>query len=554
MKRMGVCCILVVSMFVMPAAVMGEFANTSLEIQQQWEVREMLRSTAMILQMNQLHGASAIIKFQYPMLFEQPARPDYLIREGRMGLLKPDRIRSPLSWEYSASLIDANLYALYTAADLGGYGDNLPPYEPSGPNPPDGATNVALDVTLQWTGGDPNSEDTVSYDIYFGTDSNPPLVATDHPTNTYTPSTQLDPDTLYYWKIVSRDNWGAETEGPVWSFTTLINYPPNQPVNPIPPDDAVDVDVNADLSWQCNDPNPGDTLEYDVYFGTSADPPLVMEGVTSSVYDPGAMNAATMYYWKIVARDNWGAETEGPVWSFTTSSGGTNNPPYMPGNPYPPNGATQVNRNADLSWEGGDPDPGDVVVYDVYFGTSSPPPLEQANVTGTTYEPGTMPESTQHYWKIVARDDHQAQTEGPIWSFTTGTDAGPTPTPTASPEPCDEYEVQLDMGGNYFCPGDTCYVNARICNPEEPRYLPLFIILDIANQFWFAPSWSMNVDYYLEVIPSDWSDKVIISTFVWPEGAGSNSGIIFWGALTNPEISEIIGQYAMYEFGYGPCD
>ena len=54
--------------------------------------------------------------------------------------------------------------------------NNLPPNQPSSPNPANGATNVPINSDLSWTGGDPNPGDTVTYDVYFGTSSTPPKV------------------------------------------------------------------------------------------------------------------------------------------------------------------------------------------------------------------------------------------------------------------------------------------------------------------------------------------------------------------------------------------
>ena len=97
------------------------------------------------------------------------------------------------------------------------------------------------------------------------------------------------------------------------------NQPPNSPSNPSPSDGATGVDINTDLSWTCTDPDAGDTLKYDVYFGTTNPPTTkVSANQTGTTYDPGTMNYSTIYYWQIISWDNHGAFTVGAVWSFTT--------------------------------------------------------------------------------------------------------------------------------------------------------------------------------------------------------------------------------------------
>ncbi|RLF27130.1 MAG: hypothetical protein DRN05_06070, partial [Thermoplasmata archaeon] len=106
-----------------------------------------------------------------------------------------------------------------------------------------------------------------------------------------------------------------------------------------------------------------------------------------------------------------------------TSSPG-NHPPYTPSNPSPGNGATNVDINTDLTWTGGDPDPNDTITYDIYFGTTNPPPQVSNNQTTTTYNPGTMNYQTTYYWRIIAWDNHNTSTTGPTWHFTTKTPGG----------------------------------------------------------------------------------------------------------------------------------
>jgi hypothetical protein len=204
------------------------------------------------------------------------------------------------------------------------------------------------------------------------------------------------------------------------------NTAPNAPSNPDPADGETDVDLDADLSWDCTDPDPGQTLTYDVYFGDSSPPPLVSSGQSASSYDPGTMDFDTTYYWQIVAEDNYGASTTGPEWDFTTVA---NSPPNAPSNPDPEDGETGVSINADLSWDCTDPDPGQTLTYDVYFGDSSPPPLVSSGQSASSYDPGTMDFDTTYYWQIVAEDNYGASTTGPEWDFTTEVFNTPPNTP-----------------------------------------------------------------------------------------------------------------------------
>ena len=96
-----------------------------------------------------------------------------------------------------------------------------------------------------------------------------------------------------------------------------------------------------------------------------------------------------------------------------------NSPPYPPSHPIPENGQTNVSIMTMISWTGGDPDPDDIVLYDVYFGTTPSPELVSANQSTTIYDPGTLAYDTTYYWRIVAWDTHNASTKGDLWQFTT---------------------------------------------------------------------------------------------------------------------------------------
>jgi len=133
---------------------------------------------------------------------------------------------------------------------------NQAPVKPHTPSPSHDSTEVLTNVTPYWQCSDPEG-DILRYDIYFGTASTPPLVKANHTTSNYVPELLLGNRT-YYWRIVAKDSKGAFTSGDVWRFKTS-NTAPSKPVNPKPPNNAVDVDLNASLSWDCSDPD-GDIL------------------------------------------------------------------------------------------------------------------------------------------------------------------------------------------------------------------------------------------------------------------------------------------------------
>jgi predicted MPP superfamily phosphohydrolase len=95
-----------------------------------------------------------------------------------------------------------------------------------------------------------------------------------------------------------------------------------------------------------------------------------------------------------------------------------NNPPNEPSNPNPENGATFIDVSKELSWNGSDPD-GDLVTYDIYFGTTNPPPKVVGNQSSGTFHPGVMNYETIYYWRIVAWDKFDYSTTGEMWHFTT---------------------------------------------------------------------------------------------------------------------------------------
>lgn len=91
--------------------------------------------------------------------------------------------------------------------------------------------------------------------------------------------------------------------------------------------------LNAILNWASGGPSCSPPTSYDVYFGTSATPPFIINQ-TSVSYNPGTLLPSTTYYWQVIPRNSTGPATGCAIWSFTTGAtftGSQTNPPISDG-------------------------------------------------------------------------------------------------------------------------------------------------------------------------------------------------------------------------------
>jgi hypothetical protein len=95
-----------------------------------------------------------------------------------------------------------------------------------------------------------------------------------------------------------------------------------------------------------------------------------------------------------------------------------NLPPNKPNFEFPVDGSIDIPIDINLSWVCSDPEGGNVT-YDIYFGTSNPPPKVVDNCSNPSYDTGILDYCTTYYWQIVAWDDFGQSTIGDIWQFKT---------------------------------------------------------------------------------------------------------------------------------------
>jgi hypothetical protein len=295
---------------------------------------------------------------------------------------------------------------------------------PGSPYPYNGSIRQDATTTLSWyvTGASVSS---LTYDLYWGTDTTPPLLASDVPYGNSNfasyPLGFTSYSTKYYWRVLVRDSQGAYASGPTWSYTTKAqNEPPEIPTLQAPADGATMLPVNVTLDYYSSDFEDWSLVNFDVYLGTDPNPPLIADHVSDDKYNPAPLAPSTLYYWRLVVRDTGGAETSGPTWTFTTANT-SNQIPDTPSNPRP------MYENLDgptpnLQWDSTDPD-GEMLNFDVYFagGTDANHPLQLIGTTmAHSFPVGPLTEHTRYFWRVVARDSYW-EVKGLEWYFDYGT-------------------------------------------------------------------------------------------------------------------------------------
>jgi hypothetical protein len=170
----------------------------------------------------------------------------------------------------------------------------------------------------------------------------------------------------------------------------------------------------------------------------------------------------TTYYWQVVSLTNATPKNASmiavsSVQSFVTAAVGTL-PPTPPADPVPMAGATGVGTTVMLTWVSSG-----ASSYSINFGPTNPPPQVASGLTTATYVPPGLAKATTYFWQVLA-NNAAGTTNGPVWSFTTGTrpptsrpvsdfdgdgrsDAGIF-RPTAAPNPL--WYVPLSGGGAPF--------------------------------------------------------------------------------------------------------
>jgi uncharacterized repeat protein (TIGR01451 family) len=336
--------------------------------------------------------------------------------------------------------------------------------------------------------------------LYFGTSNPPPQYATGITATNYSISTALTAGATYYWDVVASNSAGSGPASAVWSFSTAT-APPSQVTLSSPANLAVNLSTTPALSWTA----ASTATSYDVYLGT-ANPPPLLTNVTGTSYTPSpALASGTTYNWYVVAKNGAGSASPSSTWSFTTALAAVTLS-------APSTGASGQSTSRVLSWNAAT----GATSYDVYLGTSNPPPFSGNTASATYRSSSALANSTTYYWKVVAKNANGSAPDSAIWSFTTlvappsaavlsspGNGAsGQSVVPTLSWSPASgatTYEVHLDTANPPGLAGTT----------SGPSYLP-------------SPALAPGTTYYWSVLAKNAAGSTGMSP-IWSFSTGAAS-------------------------------
>jgi hypothetical protein len=288
----------------------------------------------------------------------------------------------------------------------------LPPPAPLQTAPDNGATELTIPVTFQWT----PAQTATSYTVQVDTDSSfsNPVFERRSTSGTSAQVTTLSTGTRYYWRVRAENAGGASSWTTAWSFRTkgsalaipMLWTPANRTrMQPLA----------TSLQWK---PTSGATT-YHVQIATDSlfSTPFLEDRNDSGAYkNLPTLAFYTDYYWRVRAQSSTDTSAWSLVWTFRTILGkailispanDATNQPLTPVFSWAKlNGATAYRLRVSIN----------PTFFPTAFDSSD---LTQLSWSGTALAPGT-----KYYWQVIGKNADGNGAVSDIFNFITeGTNA-----------------------------------------------------------------------------------------------------------------------------------
>jgi hypothetical protein len=221
----------------------------------------------------------------------------------------------------------------------------------------------------------------------------------------------LNSNTIYYWRIRSRNIFGKSKWSSVFSFKTV--GPPKIPKILSPSDSAKIISVTPTLSWSKLDNAKSYTIQIS---NSNSFSNLVFNqsSLTDTNSKVSELNYFTTYFWRVKAENIYGSSEWSEVATFST----TGTKPEVPTLLTPLNEATDTPLSQILSWEGSSY----AVDYTIQSSEDSSFSNLVYNQNGYTKKKfllSGLSDSKKYYWRIKANNDYGSSDWSDTRSFTT---------------------------------------------------------------------------------------------------------------------------------------
>lgn len=175
-------------------------------------------------------------------------------------------------------------------------------------------------VNFQWNASTDSDGDAITYTVEISDNNSFSPISQTKTTSATSISVSLDKGVAFYWRVRAKDSEDSSGNSSENSFYTegdgVSNHIPFAPVLVAPELNTVVQTATTNLEWTASDIDTEDTLTYDVYFGTDAEPTTkIGDNITATTLEVTVTNNPN-YYWKVVVKDGNGGETIGQVWNF----------------------------------------------------------------------------------------------------------------------------------------------------------------------------------------------------------------------------------------------
>lgn len=196
------------------------------------------------------------------------------------------------------------------------------------------------------------------------------------------------------------------------------NTAPGIPILGYPEDSQLCVEDPIGFQWSSVTDPDGDPISYKIEIATDETFATLLETATTTQNSVSlSLEAGLQFNWRVRAFDTNGNESPfSDSWQFITETPGVQN--HLPFSPelVSPDLYTLVSGpTVVLEWNTSDVD-GDILEYEIFFGTSNPPNQVEAGILEKSLEVVIQPGNT-YYWQIIARDSKGGVAIGQTWNF-----------------------------------------------------------------------------------------------------------------------------------------